>query len=464
MYKEIIEKYYVFIAIILFFMSYLIWWPYNWMITDSMSYSTQAIAFANGQLIYNIQDFISGESINIIKSPYSLGTASYLSVFVALFGQQGIFAGSLISVLGSIVLLSKTLKRNGDPTWAVSLALLSIPLLFFSRSLMSCMPSLLVISTFTFLFYKDKYLWRDWLTLGFVAGLSAWFRETNAILLAPFCLYLIYEKKQSFIPVFLGGIIGLAIKFISSYIVYGKLWFVSASSGFSIDNLMIHLPLYLFITIGLIPAGLIFVFMTKNKASIALKISISLFVLMYILYNYSAVPFSGFAKGSLLTSRFMIPLIPFIIIAFGDVLSRKKHLEWLGLYIGVPLSILLIPLSQFAFHTMYSNHESAAMELSELIAQNPVMYDQSGYTNIIRYMNPLTISLSESSDIRNFIEKNVDKIPTDSRIVVSMSTGNLEKVKRTEEIQKIVLENNAKLLRKIDIDSENWLEVYVLDK
>ena len=434
------------------------------MITDSYSYTLQALAFAQGDAQYLQSDYVTSIEGNLLKAPYSLGNSFYISLFVILFGKKGIFISSLFAVLGSGWILDRLLKRDQLNRLSIALFFCSLPVLFFCRSLMSGIPSLLLISGFLYLYSAKNKGTLQWFTLGFITGLSAWFRESNIILLAPFVIHLFIENRKSSMPILLGGIVGLLIKFLSSWFIYGDFWFVSASSGFNFYPK--YLILYLFITIVLIPGGLFIPLLVARSKAIVYSSAIFGFIIFYSLYDYSAVEYSDFIKGSLLTSRFMLPIIPVLVLALSEIEVGKNLSQKLLKYLFVPLSLILIPLSQYGFHKLFSAHEKAAYIIAEKYQNEHVIYDQSGLTNIIRYINPLSGDWKSLADVQSLKDKGFRPKKNDEQfhyVILSMSIGNDEKQVRSDHFEDLLDEYQLTKVDSISIDSDNWLIVYQLD-
>lgn len=452
-----IEKYYPVAWVILFFVSYLVFFPENWMITDAYNYVNRAIAFASGQDSLFAVDFHSGENISLIPAPYNTGTSAFQAIPISLFGKWAVFLAPLFQVILSVLLLSAAIKRNSYSVMALSILGCSLALLFFSRSLMSCMPSFLLVSVAVFLFYREKLENVHAFSLGFLAVFSLWFRESNVFLIAPFVIYLLYKEPKRVWAIFVGFLLGSSPKIIMDKWVYGKYWFSSASSGFSASSIIDHIPEYAIILMILIPSSVIFIALYRGKADKTVQVASAAFILLYLSYNYTAVEFSGLLKGSFLTSRFMIPLLPIVVICAAEVISSRKIFQKLMIPI-VLLSLITIPASQYVFGKMYQDHEQAASKLGEIMEGKNVFLDLSGYTNIIRYYNPLTIKSPKISSIQHL--KNLQSIAEDERIIISRSSASEEKTMRADSLYLLIEDLPIEKLETVKIDELNWLEVY----
>ncbi len=463
-YVSWIEKYYVFVGIILFFVSYLAFYPELWMITDAYSYSSQALAFAEGNPYLTQYNFLSQSHQRILHPPYNLGTSAYYAFWIKLFTAKGIFLGSIFAAIFSSILLHATLKRLKYNQLGTIILFIS-PVLFFSRSIMSGMPSLLLMSAVIYLLgLRPKSI--NAFLLSFLCFLSVWFRETNIILAGAILFYYIWKNLGLWKAMLSGALIALSIKLLSTFWVYGHFWFQSHSEGFSFANLSVHMSLYLIISLILIPGGYLFLLLYRGKACKSITVSSSLFIAVYIFYNYSAIDFSGWLKGSLLTSRFVLPLIPFVVLALGEVIDRKPFLHSLIFFILVPFSLVLIPISQKVFYDLYAPHENAAKYIANKYADQQVLYDQSGFTNIIRYINPLSASWTKIADIKEIGDNiNRERILNDSEsvyVIISESNTSQEKFERASSVQQYLDLLPFTAFDSVRIDETNQLKIYKL--
>ena len=451
-----IEKYYPYAWVVLFFVSYLVFYPENWMITDSYNYVNRGIAFSQGSTSLSLIDLLSGEHINLIPAPYNTGTSAFYALVIFMLGKSAIFLVPLFQVIFSVILLSKTLEKNQYSNLGLSILALSLSLMFFSRSMMSCMPSFLIISGACYLFFRNKITLKVAVGLGILLTLSLWFRESNVFLLAPFVIHVIYKNKHLILPVCLGLFLGLSPKLMFDKLVYGTYWFSSASSGFSVSALLDHVPEYSIILTVLIPLSIVFIALYKGKADKSIKVSCASFVLLYLFYNYSAVDFSGLLKGSFLTSRFMVPLLPIVVICAGEWLSRNKQFQAFYLVLAL-MGMVVIPVSQYVFHSLYKGHEKAANEIAALVTNKLVIADYSGYTNTIRYFNPLTSDVDKIASIQHVATAST---LDNSLILLSRSETSEEKQMRADSMASKIEGLNLDLIKRIEIDETNWLEVY----
>lgn len=81
------------------------------MITDAYSYSFQALAFAEGKFYLTQFNFLSQSHQQILYPSYNLETSAYYAIWIKLFTEKGIFLGSILAAIISVILLHTTLKR-----------------------------------------------------------------------------------------------------------------------------------------------------------------------------------------------------------------------------------------------------------------------------------------------------------------------------------------------------------------
>ena len=122
---------------------------------DEVSYFARALAFANGTLDW-VQSFQGQYQFSWAPANYPLGTALFLTPFIWIGKDWALLAG-LIALVMSIVLIVKICYHlYGQVHIGILTIILFPPTLFFTRSVMSEMPSLLLISGYCWLFFtKD---------------------------------------------------------------------------------------------------------------------------------------------------------------------------------------------------------------------------------------------------------------------------------------------------------------------
>lgn len=459
-----LEAYYVLICIILFVVTFLCYLPLGWKITDAHAYSSQAMALAKGASSFMYTDFITGKELAMKEMRYIPGTALFHSFFIRLFGLKFIYLSPMVALGLGVWILSRALKQRNLPVYATAIVWSCLPIHFYGRSLMSCMPSFLFVSIFFYYYLKENKRKSHYFLMGLAAGLTLLFREPTAVLLAPLCIYVLFKDIKQAYPVVLGGITGIAIRLLLNYVVYGKMFFLSASSGFQLSNLFEHFAIYLFILTVFVPLGILILFLYRAKDRWAIWSAAVSFVLLYSYYAYTAVEYSGFLMGSFLTTRFMIPMVPLIVVVLAFVLKQYSF-NWLKKLILV-VSLFVIPLGQIFVYNKYKPHSDVVRKITEITKDAYVIQDLNLVTNIMRYSNPLVSECAQYGNIKFINLDSIKKLKTDRPIYVleSVATGNLKKRQRSNSISTIIDQMPLEQLHRFHINSENAVIIYKLVK
>ncbi|MCB9321705.1 MAG: glycosyltransferase family 39 protein [Lewinellaceae bacterium] len=283
---------------------------------DELTYFDQAYAYSHGENNKNIYK-IDGTSVTIMPGNYPLGTPLFLSVLILIFGVHGIFLLGAICLVTGIFFLSKLLDAEKIPQELSLLCFIFFPLLISSRTIMSDVPSFFMLSLFYYSLFRENYSKSSTLFIGFIGGISFLFRETNILLCIPFIIEYIIYKKKNYVLVSIGFLLGISLRFISAKFVFGSfLFFKDPGIDFGFEYFLNNLLLYSSFLLILLPFGLITVIKYSGKFKHALWSATCAFLLTYILYEYNGIVTSG-VKGVVLSTRFLFPLVPLIILSIG---------------------------------------------------------------------------------------------------------------------------------------------------
>ena len=201
-----------------FCITFLLSFPDFFFSVDELSYFSRALAFSEFRADL-LQSTISGKYFSWASAAYPLGTSFFLSFFCVI-SKNAIFLSGLIYVVASLYFIYRTLSKLEKTTYLPFLVFFIFPpTIYFSRGLMSEMPSLLVVSIFTFFLFKREKSFRFYLLLGFIAGFSIWFRETNLIICGGLVAISLLKNPGYILPFLAGMGIGLLPRVISSEIV-----------------------------------------------------------------------------------------------------------------------------------------------------------------------------------------------------------------------------------------------------
>jgi hypothetical protein len=346
----------VLVATVFFIFLYIILFPTNILITDEMYYFRQALAYSEGEALLPTKHYLTGEKEFIVPGLYPPGLPIILVVFLSLGNSSLVFLTGLLSLLTGIFFTVKILENlELRPEFSL-LIFWYFPAVLLSRTIMSDVPSLALVSIFLYLFTKKRPRRLSYLTAGLVASLSILFREPNILLALPFTLALLVKKRfETFLFVILGLVIGLVIRFGVINWAFGDFFFTKdPGMPFSLyyvgQNLLFYLPFLLLV----IPAGLWSLFKYQGKFRIEIITSTVLFLLLYFSYSYTGIYFGGI-KSIILGPRFFIPVLPLFIVCVAEY--SKNSLRFINsLLLPVSLiSIFLIQLVGYLYNKTQSN-------------------------------------------------------------------------------------------------------------
>jgi 4-amino-4-deoxy-L-arabinose transferase-like glycosyltransferase len=267
-------------------------------------------------------DALTGESVDHVVSRYPIGTALMMVPFVALAGWKGAYLVPLLCLVGAVIVTGRWLREEGySPLWAL-LVLGFPPALVMGRVAMSDVPSLAVVSVGLWLFWRglDRG-WGYWMASGFIAGVSMIWRETNAVVFAPFFAGAVLRREKSYWAIVVGGLLGVGVRLQSSTLVFGDPFFYKAPYVIDFAALLDRLPLYLLALLVFVPGGLLLVVFYRGRRWPELIAATILFVLLYLLQEYFMWGTSPL-KRMILTPRYMLPILPLMALAAAEVLPR----------------------------------------------------------------------------------------------------------------------------------------------
>jgi len=418
-----------------------VFFPQTWLISDEYAYINQAIAIANGERHLQFFDTILKEGLSYKYTNYPLGNAFYLSFWIKLFGKPYVFLGSLFSVLASYFMIVKTLKKLEYPVLAANLIFLYPALLFFSKTTMSGMVSLLIASLFLYLLISWENSRSKFLSLAFLATLSFWIRETNLVLLGSATLVHYFTYRKGFWWYVLGAILGLLPRLITAFIYYDDPFYFVFAESFQLQALIHNIREYLILLIIFMPGGLFLFYRYNGEYAKEIKWSAFSFILVYLFYSFNPTEYSGFKKGIILIGRFLLPLLPLFCVVAGAWLSKYKWNKTVKVSFVVLVSILII-FSSFIIHKEGEKHIKVTKQINENYLDSFVFYDHSTLTNIVRYINPLTSKIDYHADLTKLLNHDymysVLENHEDVVIINSLNIGNEEKLSRTAKIQDLI--------------------------
>lgn len=355
LYKSL-ERNALVISIIIFSLFYFVFFPKAVVTIDEQNYFTNSVNILNGTLrqdcALNIEGQFDTGDYCIFK--YNIGT-SLLLIPGAILGSTTVaFIISYIFTIIGIFTFSKILRLLELSQIFLFLYSFFPSLLFYSRTLMSETFS---ISIFVFLLCAGiKYL-QDRrsilpLSVGFASGLIVSVRYTNAIiLLVWWVLFTLIEVRRGskfdmvhwtkYVTIgILPWILGLSL--FNTYLYGSPLrsgYFFSGEEGISFENITIIVP-YILILSLLYPGMLFLGWKMKSDMKYWLLIPPYIAVLFYSLVPIEL--FDGNIADIIIGMRFLVPIIPFLLIAYVKILDKwKTNRMFEGIMLFIVIALIL---------------------------------------------------------------------------------------------------------------------------
>jgi len=315
----------------LYALAFLAFYPNAVTNDDEAAYLRHARIIVEGRASAVIKlDALTGEPVDHVVSRYPVGTAAMMAPFVAAAGWKGAFFVPFLCLMGGVLVTGRWLQREGhSPLWAL-LVLGYPPALVMGRVAMSDVPSFAVVTLGLWLFWLglDRG-WGYWMAAGFIGGVSMVWRETNAVVFAPFFAGAVLRREKAAWAIVVGGLLGVAVRLISSTVVFGAPFFYKAPYIIDFSALLDRLPLYLLALLVFVPGGLLLVLCYRGRRWPELIVAVNLFVLLYAIQEYFMWGTSPL-KRMVLTPRYLLPILPLMALAAAEVLPRvwRRLLEW----------------------------------------------------------------------------------------------------------------------------------------
>lgn len=458
------------LPVLLWSVSFIIFFPLGWLISDEFTYIMQSKALLSGQKYLEVIDPVSGALTAVKNSHYTHGNAVWISIWSLLTGGKGIFIGSLFAAVGAYILSRRTLRSQGYGPIPALLILLYPGTLIFSNSVMSGMPSLLIVATFLYVLLSRAESGKKWLLLTMIAVLSAWLRETNVLLLGGICLIHFIQDRRWLGYYVAGTLLGTLPRLISSWYFYDDPIYYVLGERFAwshmIDNALVYGPLLIFA----MPLAIPVLWMYRGKYRGPIVISVSAFLIVYLLYGYNATHYSGNVRGTLIMSRFLLPIVPIYALAVGSILARNRYtIGRAANYLVYSFAAFLLAIGQYMYHQATSQHGALAIQLHDRYSDRPILMDLSGDTPILRYVNTYYGNYTNLIDIYRISDPDYlnQLITTLGPILVmyTSSTASQEKSQLSAEVTALIEEipHGYQLDPVDDIVIDDGLRIHILE-
>lgn len=315
----------LYVALATYVAGFILFPPRVFLVNDEERYVSQAVVFAQGHVTGGTQEtLVPPAPANRVASDYPPGTSLLEAPFVSAFGWRGAFAASMVALVALVLVTARWLRDTGrHPTFAL-LTLGFLGSLFFGRVAMSDVPTAALVALSLWALWRADQRRRGWSFLaGLAAGLTLLFREPAVVLLAPILAGALVRRRCAPVALIIGGALGVVLRLAASRVVLGSWLYVRESGyGFSVRYLPANLPVYAVILLLMFPLGAVLPFLYRGERRAELLAALGAYVTLFLLYGWNSVQENGPAKGVLLTSRFMLPVLPILALMAADVWPR----------------------------------------------------------------------------------------------------------------------------------------------
>lgn len=319
-----ISQRWVYGALLAHIVGFMIFWPRVFLVVDEERYVSQAIAFARGGTRVPGAEILYPPTGLQVISNYPPGTSLLQTPLVWIGGWR---AAALLSVAALIVTTLVTMRLLRDSKMHPAFALL-IPgffgAAFFARLGMSDVPGAAIVALSLYLLWRSDGRGSGTSFLaGTCVGLSTLFREPLLLLLAPFIAGAFTRRRAVAWALAAGLIAGVAVRLGASALLFDSAFYVRDSGyDFAVHNVAHTIPAYAFALLVLFPMGALLPFLYHGPRRAEVIAAVTLYTLLFLLYGYDPIRENGLAKGLILASRFIIPLLPVLTLMAANVWPR----------------------------------------------------------------------------------------------------------------------------------------------
>lgn len=319
-----ISRHWVYAALLAHVVGFVTFWPRVFLVVDEERYVSQAVAFANGgSVVPGAQILYPPTGLDAISN-YPPATSFLQSPLVWIGGWRG---AALLSVLALIVttLLTMRLLRENQMHQAFALLIPGyVGAAFFARLGMSDAPSAAIVALGLYLLWQsERRGWGISLLAGLCVGMSVLFREPLIVLLAPFVVGAFARRQTVAWALAIGLIAGIAVRLGVSALLFDSAFYVRDSGyDFSVRHVVHTLPVYAFALMVMFPLGALLPVFYRGPRRGEVITAVALYMSLFLFYGYDPVRENGLAKGTILASRFIVPLLPILALMAADVWPR----------------------------------------------------------------------------------------------------------------------------------------------
>lgn len=362
--KSVLNRNNVFLlaAFAAYVLLFLFFYPPVFSIRDESYYLAMAEVLKQGKLFIDQTDVLYWLSVphdGHLGPRYPLGNSLLLLPFT-LLGWKSVFLSGLLLHLLSAWIFLKWLRTRGVFNPAAPVLYLFFPVfIFYSRTIMSDMPSLFFfLSAYYFYFHPRSPKW----PAGVCLGLTLLLRFSNAAYAAAFLggifLGLLKEKKiRDFFPLLAGFLPFVALAGLSNAFYYGsplKIGYLNAPD-FGLHMFWPHLWHYLSSTLLIWP-GMLAVFLLSSKTRRIEMWAVVLGAFALCAFCLYLDDFRDPLATRVFAVRYFFPAFPFLLLAYGEFAeSLWQRFSWLRSRIFLIIFFLALCGGGAAVHARHQN-------------------------------------------------------------------------------------------------------------
>jgi len=374
--EESISARWVYVALLAFGLGFVLFPPRAFLVVDEERYVSQAMAFSAGRLTVPGAEILFPPTPTHVISNFPPGTSLLQAPLVWVGGWRAAALLSALALVCVTLIVMRWLRESGvSPAFA-----LVIPgffgASFFGRIAMSDVPSTALVAGAVYMIWLADGR-RPWISMaaGFLAGATLLFREPPIVLLAPVLAGALLRRRCVPWALIAGLAAGLGLRLALSRLLFGSALYVRPSGyGFSVGALAHSIPVYGCILFAMFPGALLLPVFYRGPRRPELVSAVLLYTGLFLVYQYDSVRENGWAKGLILSSRYVVPMTPLLTFMAAHVLTdwyRRLREHWrriavIGVRLGAAYTIALA----FLVHPLAHLQEAVPLAIITTVLQH----------------------------------------------------------------------------------------------
>ncbi|NNE43488.1 MAG: hypothetical protein HKN12_04715 [Gemmatimonadetes bacterium] len=324
---------------VLYAVMYAVWYPPTFAIIDESTYVSTALTYREGTVF---SDVAGVQNISEVRTPGGHAASKFGPLWPAALvpwlalGWKAVFAATLVVHLVGFVLFLRLVRGAGLPDAAALLYLAHPTLVLYSRTVMSdSLAGVLVLAAWVAWRESSGDRPRAAVWAGLWLGLSVLVRFSNGVLAGLFLVGALLERgrgaRRRLGALVAGGILPALALAAYNQVVFGKWWRgsdgyrddragIGMEGQFSADNLVDGLAHYGLALGAVWPLLVLAPLFYRGRDARLVRVAGYGFTLFFCFYYYRDAG-AGALQTAVAGLRFLIPVLPFFLLAYGAVIS-----------------------------------------------------------------------------------------------------------------------------------------------